>query len=828
MDRKSASSDNMKIKFLPIYLLLFCSPVVIQAQSQRSYNAAEIKQGLEALNVTGRVLYIAAHPDDENTRLLAFLSKGMKFRTAYLSLTRGDGGQNLIGTEQADMLGLLRTQELLAARRIDGAEQYFTSAIDFGFSKTAAECLQFWGEQKVLGDVVWVIRKFQPDVIITRFPGDERAGHGAHAASAILAEKAFAIAADPKQFPEQLAYVKPWKTKRIVWNTINFGGMNTTAEDQLKMEVGGYNALLGKSYGEIAAESRSSHRSQGFGSVKQRDAAFEFFEHRAGTPATRGLFNDIDQSLQRYPGSKTVQHLVDILNNDFQIEAAYKSLPALLQFKKESSKLPIDQQKLNELILACAGIWIEALVPQPSYALTSQINVELEAICRLPSTATNKVQLQIDNERPVDLQPGKLLHIKLDLPASARKITQPYWLANPHEIGAYQFSGIDNLGEAENPTLTPGKLTIIVDGVPIEVQRSVVYRYANPAIGEIYQPLVIAPPVTATLDERAYLFNNQNTRKVLITAKAFAAKAIGKINIKVPQGWTATPATVDFSFEEEGEEKQFEVVVSAGPKAAGGSIELSVQIGGQNYKQGFQQIDYRHIPLQTLFPLASARLEQVDLKFAGKRIGYIAGAGDLIPQSLKQIGYEVTVLKNDQIMNGGLERFDAIVTGVRLYNIDEDVSAIQKKLLEYVYNGGTLVQQYNVNAPLKVKQLGPYPFTLSRSRVTEEDAAVTFLKPEHPLLNYPNKIGKQDFEGWVQERGIYFADNLDARYTPILSMYDKGESALQGSLIVTDYGKGKYIYTGLVFYRELPAGVPGAYRLFVNLLSAGATNRNNK
>jgi len=814
----------MTLKALPFYLFLLL-PFYSRAQPQRTYHAAEIKQGLEALNVTGRVLYVAAHPDDENTRLLSYFAKGKKFRTAYLSLTRGDGGQNLIGTEQADMLGLLRTQELIAARRIDCAEQFFSRANDFGFSKTAEEVLEFWNEKKILADIVWVIRKFQPDVMITRFPGDARAGHGAHAASAILAQKAFKAAADQTQFPEQLAYVRPWKTKRIVWNTFNFGGNNTVADGQLKLDVGEYNALLGQSYGEIAAESRSKHRSQGFGSMKQRGAALEHFEHLAGTPAKNSLFEDVDVSLTRNPGMKKVQLLVRDLNETFQVNAPYKSLAKLLQLKTETQGLQFDHAKLDELILASAGIWVEALTAAPVYAITDQVGIQLEAISRLPADYPAKVQLVLNGEKPVDLLPGQMVRKNMSLPDGAKSITQPYWLANPHGIGSYEFSGYGNLAAPENTPPSTGKIEVLINGTSITVDRPVLYKYANPAIGEIYQPLVITAPITATLKEKAYVFNGTAGRKVAVAIRSFVAGAKGRLDIKVPKGWSVSPSTVDLDLEGKGSELQLELTVLPAPGANSGMMQLSINTGGKTYNQGFQQIAYEHIPIQTYFPVAEARLEQIDLKLAGKEIGYVAGAGDLVPQSLKQIGYNLTMLDHNQLMNGDLSGFDAIVTGVRLYNINEDVAPVQAKLMAYVKNGGTLVQQYNVNSPLKISQIGPYPFSITRNRVTEEDATVNFLKPEHPLLNYPNKITQKDFDGWVQERGIYFAGNLDPQYTSLLSMKDKGEQPSSGALIVADYGKGKYIYTGLVFFRELPAGVPGAYRLFVNLLSAGAAGQ---
>jgi LmbE family N-acetylglucosaminyl deacetylase len=804
------------------YLFLLLTLLPFYSKAQDALNAAEIKQGLESLNVSGSVLYIAAHPDDENTRLLAYLAKGMKVKAGYLSLTRGDGGQNLIGTEQADLLGLVRTQELLAARRVDGAEQFFTRANDFGFSKTSEECLKIWGHQKILGDVVWVIRKFQPDVIITRFPEDARAGHGAHAASGILAREAFAAAADPKQFPEQLKYVKPWKTKRIVWNTFNFGGNNTISEDQLKLEVGTYNPLLGESYGEIAADSRSNHKSQGFGSAKQRGSSFEYFSPVGGEAAGKDLFEGTDFSLNRYPGMSTVQKLVQEINAEYQVADPSKSVPKLLILKKAVNGLPFKNRLLDQLILACAGIWVETSVPAPAYAITDSIPVRTQAIARVKSDFPFKIFLGIaDGARKIQLVPDQPVSQDRTILASSIGSTQPYWLEKKHAIGAYEVESLDKLGTPENtyPAIPP--LRIYINDQPIEVTLPLIYKFTDPARGEIYQPLVVAPPITATMGETAYVFNTNEAKKITVTLNNFTANIKGTLIPRVPSGWKVSPEQIPLEFADKGEMREAELTVTPG-NTAGGTISLGVNVNGISYNKGYHAINYTHIPLQTLFPFAESRAEKVDLKLAGRRIGYIAGAGDLVVQSLREIGYDVTLLNVNQVLHSDLSHFDAIVTGVRLYNINDQVAAMQPRLMDYVKKGGTLLVQYNVNSPLKINNLGPYPFQLTRDRVTEEDAEVEFVNPQHALLNYPNKITAADFKGWVQERGIYFASGLDKRYTPILSMHDTGEQAKDGSLIVADYGKGKYIYTGLVFFRELPAGVPGAYRLFVNLLSAGS------
>lgn len=804
-----------------LYLLLFVIiPLATKAQNMQQLNAAEIKHGLESLNVTGSVLYVAAHPDDENTRLLAYLAKEKKVRTGYLSLTRGDGGQNLIGNEQAELLGLIRTQELLAARRTDGAEQFFTRANDFGFSKNPEESFKIWDKAKILADVVWVIRKFQPDVIITRFPEDARAGHGHHSGSAILAHEAFMAAADPKQFPEQLTFVKPWQAKRIVWNTFNFGGNNTTADDQLKIDVGLYNPLLGKSYGEIAAESRSNHRSQGFGSARQRGSSIEFFKPVAGEKSNNDLFEGIDFTLNRTPGSNAVQELLTNINAEYNAADPSASVVKLLKLKQLVKGRPFKHDLLDDLILACTGIWFEGTASNSSYALNQPVTVKVQGIARIKADFPLTIRLEETNSgASFDLPPNRLVTQDKELSTVRTGITQPYWLKKPHLLGSFVVDSLSKIGLPENTPGLTAVFKIIIGDQVIEKKRPVVYKYTDQVRGEIYQPLVIAPPVTATLSEKAFIFNGNEPKNITVQLKSFKENAVGVLTALVPSGWKVSPQKADFTLAKKGDEQTLAFTVIPSGNTTGGDLQLNLTVDGKTYNKGLQIINYEHIPLQTLFPFAKARLDKIDLKFAGKRIGYIAGAGDLVPESLKQIGYEVVNLTSRQVISTDLSAFDAIVTGVRLYNVDDQIKSMQPKLMRYVENGGTLLIQYNVNSPLRIENLGPYPFRLSRNRVTEEDAKITVLVPESPVLNYPNKITTKDFEGWIQERGLYFVTDADQRYKQILSMNDSGESPKTGSLIVADYGKGRYIYTGISFFRQLPAGVPGAYRLFVNLLS---------
>jgi LmbE family N-acetylglucosaminyl deacetylase len=775
----------------------------------RQLNAAEIEAGLQQLNVKGSVLYLAAHPDDENTRLLAYLAKEMKVRTGYLSLTRGDGGQNLIGNEQAELLGLIRTQELLAARQVDGAAQFFTRANDFGFSKTSEESFEIWGKEQILADAVWVIRKFRPDVIITRFPEDARAGHGHHAGSAIIAREAFFAAADPKRFPEQLKYVRPWQAKRILWNTFNFGGTNTTAPDQLKIDVGLYNPLLGKSYGEIAAISRTNHKSQGFGSTLQRGEAFEYFSHVAGEPAKNSIFDGLNIALD----NKAATQLIQNLQSTFEPSFPAKSVGKLINLKK---LLP-DQKLIDELILACAGIWLDVAAKENAYAVGDSVALRIQLINR---SNLKVVDFSTGRANPTVLEQNRPVAYEQLLGTTAADLTQPYWLKSDHPIGQFNITKQEEVGHPENPSALTYTFKLSIEGEQVTFELPIVYKFTDPIRGEIYQPLILGPRITATLTEKSYIFTSAEPKTVAVQLKSFKQNSVGFVQPQLPKGWKSSPEKIAFNLARKGDEQTINFSITPGKDTQSGVLHLQVNTDGVIDDKGLKTISYEHIPTVTIFPQAKARLEKIDVKIAGKRIAYIDGAGDLVAEALKQMGYEVTHLTPFQVINNDLSTYDAIVTGVRLYNINDDIKLMQPKLMAYVQNGGTLVSQYNVNNGLKLPNLGPYPFKLINKRVTEEAAKVTFLAPNDPALNYPNQITQKDFDGWIQERGIYFASDIDQKYTPILGMNDTGESSSDGSLLVANYGKGKYVYTSLVFFRELPAGVPGAYRLFANLLAA--------
>ncbi|KEQ30789.1 LmbE family protein [Pedobacter antarcticus 4BY] len=811
-----------------LYCLLILFPLSGHAQPATQRTSAEIRLQLAALEVSGSVLYMAAHPDDENTRLLSYLAKERKVRTGYLSLTRGDGGQNLIGTEQGELLGLIRTQELLAARRMDGAVQFFSTANDFGFSKTSAETLKIWDHQKILGNAVWIIRSFRPDVIITRFPEDERAGHGHHAASAIIAREAFIAAADPKKFPEQLRYVKTWQAKRIMWNTFSFGSVNTTAEDQLKIDAGVYNPILGKSYGEIAAESRTNHKSQGFGTARQRGPAPEYFLPVAGEPAKQDIFDGIDLTLGRNKIPQKTKDLLRTIIRNYDSADPAASLPGLLELKTAVRGLEFRHELLDELILDCAGIYIQAKVAEPIYALQEEIPIKLDVLSRLGKDSKIPVNLILPDGRKLALKPGIPLKAEWKIDANTFEISQPYWLREKHTLGSFKVESYEELGQPEAPGAGTGPLKLEIGGQEIKLNRSLVFSETDPVKGELINPAVIAPPVTATMNAASYLFLNGETKKITIKLRSFMTRSSGNLKISLPQGWKADRNNIPFQLNGKGVIQDIEVAVTPERSSKGGTITLEIETGGKSYTKGYQEIRYDHIPVLTLFPEAEAKAVQTELHYGGKKIAYIAGAGDLIPQSLQQIGYQVTQLSPAQILSSDLSVYDAVITGVRLYNISNEIKAMQPRLLEYVSAGGTLLVQYNVDSPLKLESPGPYPMKLTRERVTEEDAEVTFLHPDHPALNYPNKITKADFEGWIQERGLYFASEFDSRYTALFSMHDLGAAPANGSLLLTKYGKGKFVYTSLAFFRELPAGVPGAYRLFVNLISSNNPNHESQ
>ena len=834
------------MKRLSILIIFLLSSGLVFSQTAPPSDLVTIEQSFKKLDVLGSVLYVAAHPDDENTRLLAYLAQEKHYRTGYLSLTRGDGGQNLIGNEQGEQLGLIRTQELLAARRVDGAEQFFSRANDFGFSKGPGETLKIWDREKVLSDVVWVIRKFRPDVIICRFPTTGEGGHGHHTASAILAQEAFTAAADPNRFPEQLKYVQVWQAKRLLWNTFSFGSVNTTSPDQFKVDVGVYNPIIGKGYGEVAADSRSNHKTQGFGTAKTRGEAIEYFKTILGDAPKADLMDGVNTTWGRV-GAEDISTQLSAIKKDFDVDHPDKSVPALVNLLGKVEKVKDDYwrtqktKELSELIAACAGLWFESYAAEPVYALGDAISVKTQFLLRnnIDVSVSGMYYTYYNEQFPVQINNvftagdaskyilNKNVNTVQDFTSQfqAGVITQPYWLTYPKSVGMYDIDYLDNPGHKVTPKTLPenipysAHITFKILNKEIEFERPIKFKYVDPARGELYEPLVVAPPVTANIEAKDYIFNSTQPQTVQVKLKSFT-KANGSITIKPIEGWKISPEKIDFDGKNKGDEwMETFTVTPTDSKPKTSIFEAEVTANGKTFDLGIKTIAYNHIPTITLFPPAQANLINIDLKIAGKKIGYIAGAGDQMPDALRQVGYDVHMLTETEIMNSDLSIYDAIITGVRAFNVDDRIPFEQPKLMEYVKNGGNLLVQYNNNAGVLVPQIGPYPFRPVNQRVTDETAKVTFLDPTSPVLNYPNKITDADFDGWIQERGLYYVSDIDPKYQTPLAMNDPGEQPNKGSLIVADYGKGRFVYTSLAFFRQLPAGVPGAYRLFVNLLS---------
>lgn len=803
-------------------------------------DAADLQVLLDRLQVVGSVLYVAAHPDDENTAALAALAKGRKVRTAYLSLTRGGGGQNLIGPELDDALAAIRTQELLAARRVDGAEQFFTRAVDFGYSKSAEESLRFWGREAVLADVVRVVRRFRPDVILTRFPTDGRGGHGHHTASAQLAVEAFAAAADPKRFLEQLAggRLRPWQAKRVLFNFFRFADGPAPPAGIIPFEVGGYDPLLGRSYAELAAEGRSQHRSQGFGVLAPRGSRVESFEHLAGDPARSDLLDGVDLTWNRVPGGAKVGELLTKARSAFRPERPEAALAPLLEAlavvtNLRDAEVAHKVAELTEAIRCAAGLWAEAVTERPAAAPGETVPVALGLLARgAVPVHLESVVLQGDGS----LNPAKDLaanqpwkaSLSLAIPAGALP-SAPSWSTGSRSFLHGELpSGSENA--AEDPPAFSARFRLRILGTDLELQVPVLHRYRDPVLGERTQPFIIQPPVLVQGPALAQLFADGRPREVAFEVSATRAAAAGRLRFTVPAGWRAEPPEWSFAFAEAGATRRLQVQIQPPARASQGELAVELDLDGHRQSAvGKQVITHPHIPTQTLFPPARLRLVRADVAVRARRVGYLMGAGDDIPQALRQLGCDVELLSDEALAGRDLSGFDALVVGIRAFNTRPALARLKDRLLAYVAQGGTEIVLYQVNgafpgtnAGLTTDSFGPAPFKIGRERVTDETSPVGLLAPQHPALASPNAIGTADFDGWVQERGLYFASSWDAAYTPLLAMADPGEKSLDGGLLVARHGKGHFVLTGLAFFRQLPDGVPGAYRLFANLLSLGA------
>ncbi len=830
------------LAFRLVALLLLASFTSTFAQQPQKPTSSEIYHNLKKLNFLGSALYVAAHPDDENTRLISYLANDVFARTAYLSLTRGDGGQNLVGPEIRELLGVIRTQELLAARRTDGGQQLFTRANDFGYSKHPDETLAIWNEKEVLGDVVRAIRKFKPDVIVNRFnhrtPGST---HGHHTSSAMLSFEAFDMVGDASKYPETASEFGAWQPKRLLFNTSwwfygsqeNFEKADKT--NLVEVETGNYYPALGLSNGEIASLSRSMHKSQGFGSTGSRGSQTEYLEFLKGEfPKDKtNLFEGIDTSWSRIEGGAAVGKILNPLENKFDFTDPSAIVPdlvkayALLKQTKESHWRTIKMKQLEQLIFDCSGLYLEAVANVQAATPKENIKVTVEAINRsnVPvklNSVTSSVIGFPSTLTTTPLPKNKKYELEnTDYTFSATKLSAPYWLQEKGTLGMYRVDDKNLIGLPEQVDQFPVTFNLNIAGVEISIQKNIVYKYNDPVKGEVYRPFEVLPTVTSSIPEKVIIFASEATKDIPVNIRAGADNVTGSVTLQHPKGWVVSPASQVFSLARKGEEHTVIFKVTPPKDQSDGYLKPRVSVGDQLYDKELVTIDYDHIPYQSVLLPSEAKIARLNIQKKGQSIGYIDGAGDAIPESLKQIGYEVTTLEPSELNADELAQFDAIVIGIRAYNTVPELAFKRAELDTYVADGGTLLLQYNTSRGLVTEDLAPFPLSLSRDRVTDEFSEVKILAPQHEVMNSPNKITTADFDNWVQERGLYFPDKWDDKFTPILGMHDKDAPQSNGSLLVAKHGKGHYIYTGLSFFRELPAGVPGAYRLFANLLSIG-------
>jgi LmbE family N-acetylglucosaminyl deacetylase len=841
-------------KVLPVAAFMVTGIFFAGAQKtpEKNWNSARILLELNKLKHLGRVLYIAAHPDDENVELISYLVNVRGFETAYLSLTRGDGGQDLIGPEVREELGIIRTQELLMARSVDGGQQFFSRANDFGFSKTAAETFHIWNRNDVLGDIVWVIRNYKPDIIITRFSPTYTKTHGHHQASAILAMEAFNDAADSTKYPEQLKHVSTWKTQSMYWNTSYwfFRDKKFDTTGLYHIEAGIYIPLLGKSVNELAAESESMHKSQGNGSSPDRSDRTEYFTYLQGKKVPdKDIFNDVNDSWKNIKGCEDVPEILDTIINKFDVNnpaASLKRLNGLLfiLLNYKSNYLVASKfEDLKKIILQCAGVYIEALSTKEFVAVGDSINVSLnsaeqsdnayvrinEAHLFVNGAMICRLKLGTDNYISPAGETGKALHKyesinKTCLIPDTTKISGPYWLEKEPKVGMYQVDNQLLRGLPQNPTQVQMRV-VFTNGMVVFIP--VFYKNVDPVKGEQYSLARIVPPLVINPQSNLLVFGGRNgvDRELKVQVKSFS-KGKAHIKLNAPDGWKITPAYADIDMQGGGDEQSLAFMVTPPTKYEAAEITIEAEVHGHTYNRASEVISYDHIPRQLLLPTSIVKVVHMNVDMYTRTIGYIVGAGDDVPDLLKQLGYKVEIIPAEQLAAIDLNKYDVIISGIRAYNTVNELKYANDRLLEYVKNGGNYIVQYNKNFDLVTDKIGPYMLHPSNTRTTEEDCKVTFLNKDNQVLNSPNKITDADFAGWVQERGLYYPDKWDTlHYIPILEMADSGEKPVDGALLIAKYGKGYFTYTGLSFFRELPAGIPGAFRLFTNLIELGRSEK---
>lgn len=819
-----------------ILLAGLCLTLAVKAQ--QTVPSSEILHDLKGLKNATNILYVAAHPDDENTRLIAYLTRHEHFDVSYLSLTRGDGGQNLIGTEIGEQLGLIRTHELLAARGIDKGHQYFSRAVDFGYSKTPEETFKFWDREKVLSDVVWVIRNVQPDVIITRFSPrieEGRSTHGHHTASAMLAREAFTAAADPNRFPEQLEYVDVWKTNKLYWNTSYWfygsveemeGKVAQSPEKYVKVDVNAYLPKLGRSGSDISSASRSQHKSQGFGSSPTLDEQWEYMELLEGEMPEGQMDPGIPDDWKAASLGSKLDKLIDKVIGSFDLEHPENSIPDLFEIRDAIAQMEnknLQKRKLAEIhkiIARCAGIKVNAYASEQRVFAGQKVKSTLHISSHADQVSVLSVATRMDGKKYLDemqlVKPSLSLEVEWVVPDVK---SQPYWLSKEKKEGLYTVDNQQLIGKAYNDYPFFLGVEIQIGAHKFMMDLPLEYGSTDPVKGQVVEPHIVTPDVMLNLDREVYVFAQKGQQEIGVEVISGKPGMAGYVELVLPQGWGCSPAFIKTNFEKAGVIKRFNFKVTPPESQSEGQVRAIFKTEDNVYSLGIHQLNYDHIPKVALFPGSESKIVRLDLKKEGDLVGYVTGAGDKVPESIAEMGYTVEILSVNDLLQNDLSGYQAIVIGIRALNTLDDIGSTNEPLSAYVKAGGNLIMQYNTSHRLKSQPLGPYEIKLSRDRVTEEDAEVKILKPMHKVLSGPNKIVEADFDGWVQERGLYFPNEWSEEMEAILGMHDSGESEKQGSLLVGSYGDGYIVYTGISFFRELPAGVPGAYRLLANILS---------
>ncbi|NOT60140.1 MAG: PIG-L family deacetylase [Acidobacteria bacterium] len=841
---------------------------------------------LRRLQTIASVLHTAAHPDDESTEMLAYCARREGARAAYLSLNRGDGGQNGIGPELWEGLGVLRTEELLASRKIDGAEQYFTRAMDFGFTRSPEETFQKWNKEEVLGDMVRVIRKMRPLVVVNGFSGTAQDGHGQHQVAGLLTPEAIKAAADPNRFPEQIKQgSQPWQVLKFYARRFGGGQQGPRAE----FDAGAFDPVIGRSYMEIAADGRSRHRSQDFGQVQPRGTFVRSFPRLATFGGMAGaklpdveksLFEGMDVSIsgiaalagkdgeRLLPALKSIQAHAAKALSEFRIEHPDLIAPHLAAGLRETRALRdalgeldpatratvdglLAQKKLQfaSALAKAHGVVVDALsntelvAPGETVEVTTNVFVGVKGATKPTATinlygpkgwqigaAEPEVEAQSSmpaffrNRETPDAKERFKAVVPMDAPSS-----QPYWLQQPRTKDQFDWPNNEAAEWPFNQPFDAPLLTVnvemILSGVPVVVVQPVEYRYSDKTFGEFRRELKVAPALTLNVSPSLLVIPSggaNRTRELSVEITHNARRATnGAVKLQVPTGWKVEGGAAPLAFTKQGEKTARTFKVTP-PVGANGNFELKAvaEADGREYATGYTKIEYTHIEPRYVYKPSVAKLELFDVKVAANlKVGYVMGSGDDGPEALRQLGVNVHLLDANELAAGDLSAYDTIVLGIRVYEVNDVAVANNKRLLDYVTNGGTLIVQYNKNE-YETGNFAPYPIKVGRGdRVTDEFAPITILAPEHALLNFPNKINDTDWKGWVQERGLYFLSEFDARYTSVWAAPNENGQLLKGGQLVAQVGKGQYVYTAMAWFRQFPAGVPGAYRLFANLVS---------